>query len=302
MFVIRLHTLIFAVLICIISAALIVFGAVWIYDSANTPSFAVPADGTASVELPILMYHSLTDKQSKVNTYTVALSDFEADLKFLKDNGYTTVLLSDVIDYVDGKADLPENPIVLTFDDGFRNNLEFGLPLLEKYDMKAVISVVGSYSEKFAGLDDKNPDYAYLDWNDIKELDASGRVEIDSHTYNMHMLPGVKDNKDSRKGAAQKSSESSEVYKSKLVEDVTKLQNMLKENCGIEPKVFTYPYGELCKTSEATLKELGFRATLSCLEKMNYVSVGNTDSLYCMCRFLRSDKKSAAAILKDGAN
>lgn len=298
MFVIRLRTLICVVLIGIISVVSVVFAAVLMFDSVNVQGLVIPVDGEPAVELPILMYHSLTDKPSKINTYTVSVKDFEADLKFLQDNGYTTVLLSDVIDYVDGKAELPEKPIVLTFDDGFRNNLEFGLPLLEKYDMKAVISVVGSYCEKFAECDDKNPDYAYLDWNDINVLKKSGRAEIDNHTYNMHMLPGVKENKDSRKGASQKSNESSEAYKSKLIEDVTKLQNMLNDNCGIEPAVFTYPYGEICKTSEETLKELGFRATLSCLEKMNYVSVGNTDSLYCMCRFLRSDKKSAAAILK----
>lgn len=297
MFVIRLRTLVWAAVIIIAAAALIVFGAIWIYDASDSPGFAVPTNGEPAVKLPILMYHSLTDKASNVNTYTVPQSGFEADLKYLQDNGYTTVLMSEVIDYVDGKGDLPEKPIVLSFDDGFRNNLTIGLPLLEKYNMKAVISVVGSYSEKFAALDDKNPDYAYLDWNDIKALKDSGRIEIDNHSYNMHMLPGTKGNTDSRRGAAQKSNEGKESYKKKLTEDVEKTQNMLKEFCGIEPQVFTYPYGELCKTSEITLKELGFRATLSCLEKMNYVSVGNTDSLYCMCRFLRSDKKSAAEIL-----
>ena len=297
MFVIRLRTLVWAAVIIIAAAALIVFGAIWIYDASDSPGFAVPTNGEPAVKLPILMYHSLTDKASNVNTYTVPQSGFEADLKYLQDNGYTTVLMSEVIDYVDGKGDLPEKPVVLSFDDGFRNNLTIGLPLLEKYNMKAVISVVGSYSEKFAALDDKNPDYAYLDWNDIKALKDSGRIEIDNHSYNMHMLPGTKGNTDSRRGAAQKSNEGKESYKKKLTEDVEKTQDMLREFCGIEPLVFTYPYGELCKTSEITLKELGFRATLSCLEMLNYVSVGNTDSLYCMCRFLRSDKKSAAEIL-----
>ncbi|MCI5892351.1 MAG: polysaccharide deacetylase family protein [Clostridiales bacterium] len=298
MFVIRLRTLICAVLIGVISVTAAAFAAVWICDSANAPGLVMPADTKAAVELPILMYHSLTDKSSKINTYTVLVNDFEADLKFIKEHGYTTVLLSEVIDYVDGKANLPEKPIVLTFDDGFRNNLVFGLPLLEKYDMKAVISVVGSYCEMYADCDDKNPDYSYLDWEDINTLKESGRVEIDNHTYNMHMLPGEKENKDARKGASQKINESSEVYKSKLIEDAEKVQNLLSENCGISPQVFTYPYGELCKTSEAALKEIGFRATLSCMEKMNYISVGNNDCLYCMCRFLRSNKKSAAAILK----
>lgn len=293
MIVVRLKTLIiWTIIIMLIICTAVTYA---VFQSNTEPAAAV--DGDMSIELPILMYHSLTDKAAKINTYTVSKDAFEADLKYLKEHGYTAVFLNEVIDYVDGKGDLPEKPIVITFDDGFRNNLTIALPLLEKYDMKAVISIVGSYSEKFSALDDKNPDYAYLDWNDINELNESGRVEIDSHTYNMHMLPGDKGNDLNRKGAAQIKGEDSATYKSRLSEDLNKNQALLRDNCGITPIVFTYPYGEMSKTSEAVIKELGFRASLSCLEKTNYITRGNPDCLYCLCRRLRSNKKSAEAIL-----
>ena len=66
---------------------------------------------------------------------------------------------------------------MITFDDGFRNNLTDGLPLLEKYGMKATVAVVGCYSERFSDTPDPNPAYAHLSWDDITELTQSGRVE-----------------------------------------------------------------------------------------------------------------------------
>ena len=216
----------------------------------------------------------------------------------MKENGYTTVLMEDVINYVDGNEALPEKPIVLTFDDGFENNLEYGLPLLEKYDMKAVVSIVGQYAEKFSSIDDSNPEYAYLTWDNIKELVDNDRLEIGNHSYNMHMLPGDKNNKDNRKGVGQKNGESDETYREKFIADTEKNQQLLKDNCDITPVTYAYPYGEMCKNSEAILKELGYRATLSCLQKDNYITQGNPDSLYCLSRYLRSNTKSVAQLLQ----
>ena len=203
-----------------------------------------------------------------------------------------------MLNYVDGNEALPEKPIVLTFDDGFENNLEYGLPLLEKYDMKAVVSIVGQYAEKFSSIDDSNPEYAYLTWDNIKELVDNDRLEIGNHSYNMHMLPGDKNNKDNRKGVGQKNGESDETYREKFIADTEKNQQLLKDNCDITPVTYAYPYGEMCKNSEAILKELGYRATLSCLQKDNYITQGNPDSLYCLSRYLRSNTKSVAQLLQ----
>lgn len=297
MFVVRMRTLCIAVVLIMLVALVCTTVAILRYDKSSVESFS----GNKACEVPIIMYHSLTDKSSLVNTYTVLGSEFEKDLVYLKNNGYTTVFFSDIIDYVDGKSDLPEKPIVLTFDDGFRNNLTIGLELLKKYDMKATVSVVGSYTDNAESSDDKNPDYAYLDKSDIRTLKDSGLVEIANHSYNMHMLPGTKGNVDSRRGVSQKSSEDNDAYITKLKEDVEKNWDLIKEICGTDANVFTYPYGELCKNSEAALKDMGYRVTLSCLEKTNYISEGNSDSLYCMCRFLRSDKKSVEEIIKGGS-
>ena len=72
---------------------------------------------TDSVKLPVIMYHSLLKDEKLQNDYTVSPTLFENDLKYLTENGYTTVVVKDLTDYVYGKKSLPEKCIMLTFDD-----------------------------------------------------------------------------------------------------------------------------------------------------------------------------------------
>ena len=130
------------------------------------------------IEVPIIMYHSILKDTSRSNKYTITPSVLEEDLKYIKDNGYTTITIEDLISYVYEDKNLPLKPIILTFDDGHYNNYGYLFPLLEKYDMKAVISIVGSYTDKFTKTDESNLNYSYLRWKDIKELINTGRIEL----------------------------------------------------------------------------------------------------------------------------
>ena len=99
---------------------------------------------TDSVKLPVIMYHSLLKDEKLQNDYTVSPTLFENDLKYLTENGYTTVVVKDLIDYVYGKKSLPEKCIMLTFDDGYNNNYTDLYPLLQKYNVKATIFISAS--------------------------------------------------------------------------------------------------------------------------------------------------------------
>ena len=111
------------------------------------PVFARAGDTQMPQEaqVPIIMYHSLLAKNT--NEWNIFPEAFEKDLRYLSENGYTAVFISDLIDYVNEGKPLPEKPIVLTFDDGYYNNYSQGMPLLEQYDMKMVLSVIGSSSD-----------------------------------------------------------------------------------------------------------------------------------------------------------
>ena len=101
--------------------------------------------------LPVIMYHSITETAS--SDYQITPELFENDLCYLKLQGYETVSAAQLYAYTEGKGDLPAHPVMLTFDDGFYNNLSIVLPLLEQYDMCAVVSIVGEYTEVTAERD-----------------------------------------------------------------------------------------------------------------------------------------------------
>ncbi len=232
------------------------------------------------IEVPIIMYHSILKDASRSNKYTITPSVLEEDLKYIKDNCYTTITIEDLISYVYEDKDLPLKPIILTFDDGHYNNYGYLFPLLEKYDMKAVISIVGSYTDKFTKTDEANLNYSYLRWKDIKELINSGRIEFQNHTYDLHHSYGK------RIGTKKIKGESNEHYKTVLEEDILKLQNKFKDNTVYIPQCFTYPFGGISKASLDIIKELGFKASLSCEEGINKLTK-NPNSLYLLKRFNR---------------
>lgn len=240
--------------------------------------------------VPILMYHSVCDNKKVTSDYRVTPQMFESDLEYLSKNGYTSILVSDLIAHVHDGALLPKKPVIITLDDGYLNNLTNVFPLLEKYDMCAVISVVGEFTEKFSSVEDRNPLYAYLTWEDIKFLGASDRVEIGNHTYAMHELG-------ERRGCAKISGESVEKYDKALTDDFTRMQNALSEKSGITSVVFTYPYGFVSDESLPVIKKLGFLAALTCYEHINYIN-GTPEQLYKLGRFNRAPDISTEEFMK----
>lgn len=231
------------------------------------------------VNVPIIMYHSLLNARS--NRYIIHPNNFENDLKYIQENGYTTITMTDLINYVYENAPLPEKPIIITFDDGCYNNLTYAVPLLKKYNMKAVISVVGEYTDNFTNRDDANTDYGYLRWKDINSLIEDGStIEFQNHSYSLHST------KKGRRGCLSKWNESYDDYKNYLSNDLNKLQEEFREMTGYVPNTFTYPFGSMNDDSEKIIKELGFKASLSCQEGINKITK-NTESLYSLKRYNR---------------
>ena len=122
---------------------------------------------------PILEYHQVTDEllDPDFEMYNVPPADFAAQLDYLQAEGYTTITLQDFMRVVHGKGELPDKPIVLTFDDGYADNYHIMLPILEAHSMTAVIYVITNELGK------KN----YLKLDELKDLQRRG-IEIGSHT------------------------------------------------------------------------------------------------------------------------
>ncbi len=235
----------------------------------------ITEDGIA---VPIIMYHSIL-KNSHLGKYVITPSEFEKDLKYLYEHHYNAITMTDLINYVYNNGDLPLRPVIITFDDGNLNNYIYGQPILKKYNMKAVISIIGSYTETFS--QDKcptdDPLYAHASWDQIKAMHDSGYFEIQNHSYNLHFI-------NKRNGAKRRKGESLESYQNMLIDDVGRLQNKLTEVTGVTPNTFTYPFGAVSKESKEILKDLGFKATLSCAEGVNLINKDKKDVLFGLKR------------------
>ncbi len=94
-------------------------------------------------ELVVIMYHSVLKDTARSGKYIVTPDNLENDIKYLAEHGYTSVLPSDIISYVYENKPLPEKPYLITLDDGSYNNLTYVLPILERNNAYALISVVG---------------------------------------------------------------------------------------------------------------------------------------------------------------
>lgn len=247
-------------------AGLVVWGTWYVEARAGAEARAVisTVDAMKSpIDLPVLMYHSINSKESKAGEYVITPAALREDLEWLTKNGYHTVVVQDIIDYVEQGTPLPEKPVMLTFDDGYYNNYLNAFPLLKEYKMKAVISIIVEQTDKYSQLDENRENYSHLTWEQIGEMMESGLVEFQSHSYSLH-----KNGSGDRKGIGKKSGESTEAYQQAIREDVEKGQLRFVEMTGYAPTAFTYPFGAVSEDSYPVLEELGFRATLDAQGKL----------------------------------
>lgn len=226
-------------------------------------------------KVPILMYHSVSADPARAGRYTVTSAEFDSDMAWLASHGYTAVSVSQLEDHVRNGAPLPPKPVCVTLDDGYEDNLTAVLPILQKYGMKATVSVVGDFSSDTGG------ERTHLDWDDIRLMAASGCIEIGNHTYSMHYNePG------GRRGCKRLPGESGEAYTAALTADLEKLQRELAEKSGVTPTVFTYPYGKISRESGQAVKNAGFGAALTTRPGMCYLT-GSEEQLYHLPRLIR---------------
>ena len=249
-----------------------------------------PADNAETMrKVPVIMYHSVC--KTNVGEYVVSPAALKSDFKYLKDNGYTAVFVRDVINFCNGKGDLPLKPIILSFDDGFYNNLFYVDKIAEEYGMKITVSVVGSYVEKEEGQSERSPVYSYLSPAELKRLHDGGRAEICNHTYNMHHTSP-------RKGLRRKRGESMTDYRNAIIEDSEKCRNVVKNSCGYYMDVFTYPFGSYSEGTGEIIKSLGYQAVLTCKGGINTFYKGSVKGLDCIMRYNRSGNTATAEFFR----
>lgn len=186
--------------------------------------------------VPILMYHSIgEDIPDKDNLLSISVSSFEKEMKFLKDRKFNVISLEDLADYIDSGLRLPRNSVVVTFDDGYKDNFILAFPLLKKYNIPATIFICPL-------LISQEPDY--LTWTQVKKLASSPLIDIGSHGLSHAYLPDIKDQRQL----------SYQIKTSKI---------LLGEILNVPIKFFSYPAGGFTKKIRQMVIDSGYRGAVA---------------------------------------
>ena len=191
--------------------------------------------------VPILMYHRIADVSGDRNA--LPPNKFEAQLAFLARNGYHSITLSDLDAALTTQKPLPPKPVVLTFDDGYKDNLTTALPLLQKYKMVATVFPIACWVGKENKWENFNKQLTTtMNWDELHSWLAAG-MEIGAHTANHPFL--------------------SHCDRQELATELQVSKNMLTEKLGIKIDYLCYPYGDFDAETKIAAKQAGYRMALA---------------------------------------
>lgn len=166
----------------IIAVLAILLGALLLLAKPQDKSEPAPTSAADDTQVLVLNYHMVN---SMFISLAVEPEDFDWQMKYLVDHGYHTITPDELYDFLAGTGELPERPVLITFDDGYVDNYTTAYPILKKYNLKATIFVVTGFLSKRKG---------YLTWDQLREMEQHG-ITIESHTVTHAPLPELSDDR-----------------------------------------------------------------------------------------------------------
>ena len=185
--------------------------------------------------LVILMYHNIApDGTENLADVTVTVSKLREDFDCLRENGYTPVLPSELLN---NPEDLPEKPVLLTFDDGYTTNYTLLYPILQEYQYKCVIAPIVVMPDLWSGT--------FCSWDMYREMISSGLVEVGSHSYQRHNLEidGMTYPEGHPNGVQRLPDEPDEDFNIRVLQDIALSHERIIQELKTDPVFFAYPFG-----------------------------------------------------------
>lgn len=236
------------------------------------------SDSSYTKKLPVLLYHHLDSEVT--NDMIVSPKRFEEQMKAISSHGYTAVTVDDVINYIEKGIDLPEKPVMITFDDGYLSNATIGAPILHKYGLNAVVFSVGETYGATHYPDTEIEIYPHFGEEETKKLSASGILDVQSHSFGMHQNASYEEG-EAYENMQKKETETDAQYVERMKTDWKKWE----ETVGKTPKALAFPHGKSDLLTQAVLNELGIKLTFSTNQKADTLVKGIKLSGYSLGRF-----------------
>lgn len=275
----------YSVIILVVVVAALVFFANPNDIFSRSDAAAIPAPAPLdenSVRIPILMYHHFAD-DGNVST-TISGELFGQQLRALRDAGYNAISFQQLRDFVFDGGDLPEQPFIITIDDGYLSVYEIAFPLLKYYEMKATTFIIGVTHGMDTYKDTGFPIIPRFDDAQAVTMVESGYKFIESHSYDMHQHEPFETGP-FRRGVLRRDDESEEEYIEAFRADFKKAAAQIEAMLGARPFVYSYPFGISNDLTDGLLQEMGVEVTLKITQGTNIVTRGDADSLMSMHRF-----------------
>ncbi|PAT43262.1 poly-beta-1,6-N-acetyl-D-glucosamine N-deacetylase PgaB [Vandammella animalimorsus] len=233
----------------------------------------------------VLSYHDVDDRQADQRFLAVTTHKLVAELAWLRENGYQAVSVQQILDAHEGKTPLPPKAILLTFDDGYRSFYTRVFPLLKSYQWPALLAPVGHWvgapdtqpEIDFGGLN--VPRKHFSNWEEIREVHASGLVEIAAHTQNLHFGHVANPQGNTQPAAAtlrydpsRQRYETPAEFEQRLDADIRTISRNIEAATGQAPRAWVWPYGTMNGKAWALAKAQGYRLSFSLDEGLAHAS------------------------------
>ena len=236
------------------------------------------------------MYHGFTKDENRINKYVIRVQRLEEDIIALRSLGYETIFAGELYEYFEKGHELPEKPVILSFDDGALSNYEYAFPILEKYGAKGVFAPIGKACEEAENEEYPGVEWSQCTWAQLAKMERSGLAEIAYHTYDLHSIGSAASGAEAAKGEAP------EKFRARLSEDIERFDSLMQKYIGKSAVTLVYPFGAKRGFTAQLAADLGFTSAMDCEEKINHLYGAN--DLYTLHRFLRPDELSSEEFLR----
>jgi peptidoglycan/xylan/chitin deacetylase (PgdA/CDA1 family) len=219
---------------------------------------------TAYKKIPVLMYHILI--KGRNDSISVDPARFKEHMEALKNAGYSTITVFDLLNYFEKGTNLPEKPILITFDDGYISNYTEAYPILKELAMKATIFIIASRIFEERTIIEN--EYEKFTWKQAREM--SGTMTIQSHTWDSHRqvksITGENRGMIARPLYLNGKPETQEEYEKRVLEDLVRSKNIIKEKMGYDSVSLAYPYGDYSADTIKLVEKAGYKMAFTTIE------------------------------------